>query len=368
MIVCISITLFLPIAMQVLIKHYELDLKARARNTPLIVGAKGNRYDLVLKSLYFTAENPESITLAEANAISESERGMAIPLHIQFTARKKPLVGTTLDYFEFRGLTTAEGTLPQLIGDTILGYKAASELNLSVGDTILTDQTSLYNISAAYPLKMHITGILAANDSPDDHAVFVDIKTAWVISGIGHGHTDLTKTKDSSIILEKKGNEVVGNAAMVEYTEITADNIDDFHFHGDTSDFPVTSLIVIPNSDKAATILKGRYNVSRTEQILVPTKVIDELMGIVFQVKRFFDANFILICLAAVLFIVLIVMLSLRIREQEMKTMFRIGCSRLTVFKLQVAELCIFLLISLAIAGTLSMLLVRYTPQLINVL
>jgi putative ABC transport system permease protein len=368
MIVCMTITLFLPIAVHVMIRHYASDLMVRATSTPLVVGAKGNRYDLVLKSLYFTAENPESVSMAEVDAVRDSGRATAIPLHICFTAKGKPIVGTSLDYFEFRGLGVASGTLPLQLGDTVLGHAAAAELKLGVGDTILTDQTSLYDIGAVYPLKMHITGVLAPSGSPDDSAVFVDIKTAWIIEGIGHGHTDLTATKDAAIILQKKENEVVGNAAMLEYTEITPSNIAGFHFHGDMATFPVTSFIVLPDSEKSATILMGRYNLSPTEQMLVPLRVMEELMGIVFHVKRFFDANFALICLATLLFVVLVVMLSLRIRQREMETMFRIGCSRSTVVRLQIMELCIVLLISLAIAGTLSGLLLRYAPQLVNVI
>ena len=245
MVVCLSITLFLPIAVQVMIDHYEDDLMARAESTPLIVGAKGNRYDLVLKSLYFTAENPESISMAEAVAVSDSGRAATIPLHIAFTARQRPLVGTSLEYFDFRGLDVVAGTLPLQLGDAVLGHDVAGELKLGVGDTILTDQTSLYDIGAAYPLKMHITGVLAPSGSPDDHAVFVDIKTAWVIEGIGHGHTDLTKTADAGIILQKKDGEVVGNAAMVEYTEITAANLASFHFHGDMDAFPVFNVSTV---------------------------------------------------------------------------------------------------------------------------
>jgi putative ABC transport system permease protein len=368
MIVGLTITMTLPMAVHVLIRHYERNLMARAQSTPLIVGAKGNRYDLVLKSLYFTAESPDSITMAEVNAVRGSGRAAAIPLHISFTARKKPVVGTSLDYFEFRGLSVAKGTLPRRLGDAVLGHEVAAELNLGVGDTILTDQTSLYNIAAVYPLKMRITGVLAPSRSADDLAVFVDIKTAWIIEGIGHGHTDLTKTTDPEVILQRNEKEVVGSAAVVEYTEITAGNIDRFHFHGREDDHPVTSVIVLPDSAKSATILKGRYNVSTTRQMLEPTEVIEELMGMVVRIKRFFDANFAMVCLAMVLFVVLVVMLSVRIRRREMETMFRIGCSRLTVARLQAAELLLILLMSLAISAALTGLLVRYAPQLINVI
>jgi hypothetical protein len=51
-----------------------------------------------------------------------------------------------------------------------------------------------------------------------------------------------------------------------------------------------------------------------------------------------------------------------------METMFRIGCTRLTVFKLQIMELGIVFLISLAIAGVLSALLLWYAPQLVKVM
>jgi putative ABC transport system permease protein len=122
MVVCLTITLFLPIAVHVMISHYEDDLMARAESTPLIVGAKGNRYDLVLKSLYFTSENPESITMTEVNAVSDSGRAKTIPLHIAFTAKKRPIVGTSLDYFEFRGLDVVAGTLPLQLGDVVLGH------------------------------------------------------------------------------------------------------------------------------------------------------------------------------------------------------------------------------------------------------
>ena len=54
----------------------------------------------------------------------------------------------------------------------------------------------MYDLSAEYPLKMRVTGILAPTGTPDDLAVFTDVKTAWVIDGIGHGHDDLAATME----------------------------------------------------------------------------------------------------------------------------------------------------------------------------
>jgi len=93
---------------------------------------------------------------------------------------------------------------------------------------------------------MSITGVLERTDSPDDEAVFVDVKTAWVIAGLAHGHQDLSKPQASSQVLKKEDGVIVGNAAVVQYNEIAPDNIDSFHFHGDPSGFPLTAVIAVP--------------------------------------------------------------------------------------------------------------------------
>lgn len=366
--VCVTTTLFLPLAVHVLIGHYERELMVRAASTPLVLGAKGNRYDLVLKSLYFTAENPEAITMASVDAILDTGWARVLPLHTVFTARRRPVVGTSLEYFAFRRLGLLQGTLPLRLGDAVLGFEVAEELGLSAGDFVITDQTSLYDIAAAYPLKMRVTGVLNRTGTADDHAVFVDVKTSWVIEGIGHGHTDLAKTKDASLILEQREGAVVGSPAVTEYAEITPANITSFHFHGDTTAFPLTSALVLPHDEKSSTLLRGRFGLAEKVQLLDPVEVIDELMGIVFQIRRFFDAAFAVVCAATVLFVTLVVLLSLRIRRREMETMFKIGCSRLTIVRLQVAELGLILAISVVVAVVLLTALLRFAPDLVHVI
>ena len=52
---------------------------------------------------------------------------------------------------------------------------------------------------------------------------------------------------------------MTANASVVQYNEITAENIDSFHFHGDRSDYPVTAVIAIPPDRKSSSLLQGRY-------------------------------------------------------------------------------------------------------------
>jgi putative ABC transport system permease protein len=351
LLVCLTATFFLPLALKFLIARFEQDLLARGNATPLVVGVRGDRFDLVLKTLYFNSDSPGEISASDFDDLQAEGRGLVIPMHADYSARDFPVVGTSLEYFEFRGLRPAQGSFPLRLGDAILGANVARALRLGVGDPILTDQESLYNIAAIYPLKMRITGILGERGTPDDDAIFTDVKTSWVIAGIGHGHTDVTEPGKESLLLDKSDEAVVASAAVVEYNEITDANIGSFHFHADRGHLPLTSLIYLPDSSKSATILKGRFNVSKTLQMLEPRVVLEELMGIVFQVKRFFDGSFLLVFATTALFLVLVVLLSLKLRERERQALFRIGCSRGAVFCMQATELLALVVVSALLAG-----------------
>ncbi len=46
--ICLTLTIVLPLTAHLLIAHYNTSLTARGDATPLVVGARGNRFDLVL--------------------------------------------------------------------------------------------------------------------------------------------------------------------------------------------------------------------------------------------------------------------------------------------------------------------------------
>ena len=355
LVACLFLTAFLPIAVEVLLNEFETGIAARAQQTPLVVGARGSRFDLTLHSLYFKLGESENKTHAttsfgEVASIQNSGLATAIPLYSKFTASGYPVVGTSLDYFDFRELAIADGDSLIQIGDCVIGAKVAEVLELQPGDHLLTDIESMISI-ASYPLKMHVRGVLSPASSADDWAVFVDLKTAWIIDGIGHGHQNVDEVEEDRL-LSKSDEKIVASAAVLPYTEITEKNISSFHFHGDDSSFPITAIIAVPPSEKDETILIGRYQGdSSNQQLVVPKDVISDLMKLVFQVKRFFDANAILIAVSTVLLLLLIVVLSTKLRQREMQTMFKMGASRSTMALLQVGELLIIFLIGAALVA-----------------
>jgi putative ABC transport system permease protein len=339
------------LAVQSLVRYYNQVMIERADTTPMMLGATGSPSELVLNALYFKGQVERRISMHEVQAIQESGLAIPVPLHIHFYAQKIPIVGTSLDYFSFRKLETASGRWPQILGEAVIGSAAADTLNLKVGDVVLTDQEKLFDISASYPLRLKIVGVLKESGGPDDLAVFTDIKTAWVIEGIGHGHEDAKEVSDPDKTLRSIGQNLVMSGALIEYNEISLENVDDYHFHGDPGSYPVSSIIVIPEDSKSATIVKARYFQNEAVQAVVPSKVIRDMMDIVFKVKRFFDANFTMVTVSTGLFLVLVIGLSLRIRQREFETLFKIGCAKETVFLIQVSEMVLIFLASSLIAG-----------------
>ncbi|NCF85060.1 MAG: hypothetical protein GWQ08_05945 [Verrucomicrobiaceae bacterium] len=367
MLVCLALAFLLPVYLHLLIRAYESSLTQRAENTPLVLGPRGNEFELVLRSLYFLShEGGDSrLNLADHQEMEQQERGLAIPLHLGYTAQDAPVIGTSLDYFEHRQLRAAKGTFPLVLGDAVLGHDVAARLELEAGGHVLTDQTSLYNIAAEQPLRLRITGVLAPVGTPDDSAIFVDVKTAWVIGGIGHGHEELDDPENQGKLLGRdEDGTPIGSAAVVPYREITEANLSSFHFHGDPKTLPLTSLIVVPDSAKSATILKGHYVTSDTRQLVAPTEVVGDLLAIVFKVKRFFDASFGLVMVMTVLFLILVMTLTWKLRQRERETLKRIGCARLTLVGLQVSELFILLGGALALAFVLAYLLLFVTQSI----
>ena len=190
----LAVTLYLPLAVNGLVARYQAGLLQRAATTPLVAGGLGSRFDLVLHALYFRGSVPRLLKMADVDALRDTGYAQPIPLYARYTARRAPIVGTTLDYFTFRQLRLARGEQLLELGDCVLGAEAAAALNLAPGDRLMTDPENLFDIAGSYPVNLRVMGVLAPARTPDDGAVFVNLKTAWLIEGLAHGHSDITGT------------------------------------------------------------------------------------------------------------------------------------------------------------------------------
>jgi putative ABC transport system permease protein len=365
----IMLIVYLPVALRVLVQQSAAELTARAEATPLLVGAKGSPLELALSSLYFESDPPELTSYSQANRIAETGLAQAIPLYIRFKVRAQPIVGTSIEYFEFRGLRIAQGRAMAVLGECVLGATAAEAFGAKPGDSVISSPESVFDIAGVYPLKMKVVGILERSFAPDDQAVFVDVKTAWIIEGLVHGHQDMAAPEAAPGVLAREGSNIVANASVVQYNEITPDNIDSFHFHGDVNGYPITAVIAVPKDQKSGTILMGRYeSPDDPAQILKPTSVMDELLDTILTVQSFVIAGMLIVGAAALATAVLVFLLSLRIRRQEIETMIKIGGSRVRIASVLITEVVVVIALAVILAGGLTVLTSQFGSTAIRAL
>ena len=160
LIACITLISFLPAALNLLLDESERQLMSRAASTPLVVGAKGSALDLMMSTLYFGDEVPETISMEAVEQVTDSDLATPIPMYVRFKARGIPIVGTSLDYFDFRGLNISQGRQLTMLGECVIGASAAENLELSPGDHLVSSPENLFDLAGVYPLKMKVVGVV----------------------------------------------------------------------------------------------------------------------------------------------------------------------------------------------------------------
>ncbi len=344
--ICVAaLIMAVPLVARDLLGGSQRALTTRADSTPLVLGHRGSQLDLAMTALYFAPERTPPVTMAAVNRIWDSDLALPIPIHAAYASNGAPIIGTSLDYFDFRGLTLASGRSFAVLGEAVLGAAVADRLGLGPGDTVISTPENLFDLDGVYPLELQITGVLAPTATPDDTAIFVDVKTAWVIAGIGHGHEDVV-TADAGAT----GNQRAA-AALVQYNRITEDNIDSFHFHGADDSYPLSAVIVAPWDLRSGTILRGRFlDPENPLQLVEPGEVIGALVDRLFRIGALLTAVSALVGLAAFAAVGLALFLSWRLRAPELDTARRIGAGRWVLIRLAGTEIALILCAAVAVA------------------
>ncbi len=351
LILSVSLTIFIPLALNQLVRKGAELLTERAERTPLLVGAKGSETELCLGALYFRDPPQNQIPYTEIDTVLQMQNVEVLPLHFPFQVGDYRIVGTVNNYLDFRGLQLASGRSFALLGECVLGSTAASSLGISVGDQVISTPSGAFDIAGSFPLKMDVVGILKEQGTPDDEAVFTDIKTSWVIAGLAHGHEDVVNATSDSLLLEKNDTMAIASSAVLSYTEITDENRHSFHFHGDMHTFPLNAIIVIPGDRQTSAIIRGRYQSREDDvQMLVPQQVISGLVDTLFSIRNLLLLASILLGLATFTILALVFNLSRKLRARELITMQKIGGSKAVIRQLLGLEMLIILICSAIIA------------------
>ena len=300
LVLALGLVVALPAALNVLLERASRSLAARAEATPIVAGTEGSELDLAVASLWFVPPAPRSFPAGELARLGGDGLATAIPLHLGQSLQREPLVGTTLDYLDFRRLSLAAGRPFGTLGECVLGAAAAKRLGLKPGDSAMTDAGDPHDLAASPPIRLEITGVLAPTGTPDDDAVFADVKTAWTVAGLGHGHDDLSGEVDPADLIGKIGERTVAS---------------------------------------------------------------ERLLREILRVRTLLNATLLVVAVATLAIAALVLVLSIRMRDDEFATLGALGAARGTVAAMVAAEIAIVLGLALGLALLLTGLAAALAPQ-----
>jgi putative ABC transport system permease protein len=351
--VCCALALYLPLTTFVAAQVFSDELRLRGKSTPVLIGTKGNEFDLTMNSLYFKGSIKDRIPMSVAQKVSLQKRGVVVPLYVAHSASHTPLVGTTVEYFTVRQLNILVGRSFVVLGEVVAGSNVAEEFNLSVGDKIRSDMQNLYNIAGAYPMILEVVGILEQSSTQDDNAFFADIKTIWALDGLLHGHDEVT-ANNSLNATDSENENLEATAAIFMFPELNSKNRSQFHFHGSQASFPLSAVAIFPPNQRDHDILLGEMALSEKYQAVRPVEVVDTVLEIVLRIQQGLWVYFSVLLFSTLAFFCLVLSLSLQLRKRELLLMKRIGGSQKTIFSVIFAEIIIVVAISMVVCCALS--------------
>ncbi|MEK7483324.1 MAG: hypothetical protein AABZ60_03225 [Planctomycetota bacterium] len=361
--ICGTLTILLPLITFFVFQEVNTILTERSERYPMIVGGKGSALGLVFHVLFYATEISERTTYGALTRIQKmindnQLEGYAIPILTGYKAMQTPIVGVSADFYDFAKLSFRQGRAPGILGEVVVGAQIAQKLGVAPGKKIHSDIENLFNLASSFRSLLHVVGVLAPTGGPEDHVIFCDIKTTWLLSGIYHGHQ-----KNDKLDPATSGSNIQ-QIGIPEYVEVTPENMDTFHPHGDPDTFPITALIFVPGSEKARVVIQGLLNLEKDLQAVSPAHVISEFLEIIFQIKKLLHLYFVLVIISTILLFTLVLFLSLRLREREFQTIQRMGGSRGTIVLMVTAEYGFIFLSSLCFAVILSWVAFLILPSL----
>ncbi len=364
--VCLAAVVYIPWVGSELLQRYDRDLNQRASATPLVIGQRGNHYDLCLGALFFRKAALPPLTWSDYLEHAEGVDAVPVPLHLGFTVRDLPLVCTSPEYFEQRGLACSNGHVPHAIRQVVLGSKAAAQLGAAVGGRLHSDPAAGFGLAGAPAQSLEVVGILEATHGPDDRAIFASVQTAWLLQGDLHGHAgpaDLREDRPDLVLAEREGGMIL-SGAVVPDQDSTADR--PVHLHGDVGALPISAILLWPSSDKARTLLQTEVETEGRVAILRPTTVVRDLLRYTLRLKTLIDRLVWFLGLGMLALFLLVTALSSQMRSKEWITLRRLGTPPGTVAKVLLMEAGMITGAALALAALGTLLTIQFLPNLVH--
>ena len=299
-------------------QKFERDL----RNIDLVVGAKGSPLQLVLSAVYHVDAPTGNIPLAEVEKLRQMRSiSQVIPLAYGDSYRRFRLLGTDTSYISKYEGKLQDGRLFEADMEVVIGAVVAKNTGLTVGQTFLGThgEAEAGEEHAGKPYR--VVGILAESNSVLDNLLLTNLASVWSV----HEHTE--EAHDDH-----------------EHDHDHAHEHD--HEAVDTAHHEVTAALIKARSTMAVMTLPRMLNETTNLQATIPALEINRLMKLLGIGVTTLQALAVGIMLISGFSVFIALYNRLRERKYELALMRSLGCSRLRLFGMLIAEG-----LALAIAG-----------------
>lgn len=337
LVLALSLAIATYLTFQFAMKSFSEKLNFKDMDELLLVSKDQNHFNALRNTLLFKSE---SVPFIQVNEVNELNQFKPILVFNNYTAKKYPIIGIDDNFFSQTKLEFSQGRKFINLGECALGSYAAAKLKLSIGDTLITDTTSSFDVSKSNPVKLVVCGIIKTQNSPIDSGIFTSLKSAWTIHGIGHDHTENEESTISTPVDLSKGP------------------TENFHFHGTQEEYPLTgALIYFKDGKEKADLLAVSQSGKFKFQIINPKETINKTLNRVANLDEFFKLIFKIVLVLLILLLAVLVYQTSSLRKSESEVYTALGIPRIFILKMAVCEWVLIFIICAFTGYMLSIIL-----------
>lgn len=287
------------------------------KDIDMVVGAKGSPLQIVLSAVYHMDAPTGNIPLKEVNLLKKNRMiAQSIPLAYGDSYKGYRILGTTHEYLEKYEAQLRDGKLNEANFEAVIGATIAERTGLKTGDEFVGTHGNNEDAHTHDEFPYKVTGVLKETGTVLDQLVLTNVATVWDV----HPSEVQEEAKDSS----------------------------------SDADQYITALLIQLRSPMALMTLPRKINESTSLQAAVPTLEINRLMGLLGIGTTALHGIAWGIILVSSFSIFIALYNRMRERRYEMALMRLMGCSRIQLSLLVLAEAWLIALLGYILGFALS--------------
>ena len=189
----LALSIALLLGIKQLKNSFENQIENNIGKIDLVIGAKGSPLQLVLASVLHLDNPTGNISYHEAKKIIKNPKvKSAIPISYGDNFKGFRIVGTTNNFISLYNANIAQGRMVEKSLEVVLGSTVAANLNIKIGDTILSSHGLIKNNLDVHSDQLTVVGILKPTKKVIDRLILTSLESVWDV----HNHEEHNHHKD----------------------------------------------------------------------------------------------------------------------------------------------------------------------------